>query len=75
MSTKKKTQVSDVIKALRRAEREIQFERNGYDHPWVAQTVVYKNKKKYDRKRDRKNFKFDSDGLFSFIFLTKIELY
>lgn len=70
-----KTQVSDVIKALRRAEREIQFERNGNYHPWVAQTVVYKNKKKYDRKRDRKNFKFDSDGLLSFIFLTKIELY
>ena len=46
MSKKKKNnQLNDVVKALRRAERELQLERNGYDHPWVAMTIAYKNKK------------------------------
>lgn len=63
MAKKKK---NDVIKALHRADRELQFERNGYDHPWVAVTVAHKNKKRYDRKRDRKNFDYSSDGLFFF---------
>lgn len=65
MSNKKKknNQLNDVVKALRRAERELQLERNGYDHPWVAMTIAYKNKKAYDRKRDRKNFNYNSDGL------------
>ena len=64
MSKKKKNnQLNDVVKALRRAERELQLERNGYDHPWVAMTITHKNKKAYDRKRDRKNFNYDSDGL------------
>ena len=64
MSKKKKNnQVNDVVKALRRAERELQLERNGYDHPWVAMTITHKNKKAYNRKRDRKNFNYDSDGL------------
>lgn len=67
MSKKKKNnQLNDVVKALRRAERELQLERNGYDHPWVAMTITHKNKKAYDRKRDRKNFNYDSDGLFFF---------
>ena len=69
MSKKKKNnQVNDVVKALRRAERELQLERNGYDHPWVAMTITHKNKKAYNRKRDRKNFNYDSDGLFFFLF-------
>lgn len=69
MSKKKKNnQLNDVVKALRRAERELQLERNGYDHPWVAMTITHKNKKAYDRKRDRKNFNYDSDGLFFFYF-------
>lgn len=64
---KKKNNIkADVIKALKRAEREIQFERNGYAHPWVATTVAHKNKKCYDRKKDRKNFDYSSDGLFFF---------
>lgn len=72
MSKKKKNkQLNDVVKALRRAERELQLERNGYDHPWVAMTITHKNKKAYDRKRDRKNFNYDSDGL-SFFFLCNI---
>ena len=69
MSKKKKNnQLNDVVKALRRAERELQLERNGYDHPWVAMTITHKNKKAYDRKRDRKNFNYDSDGLSFFYF-------
>ena len=69
MSKKKKNnQLNDVVKALRRAERELQLERNGYDHPWVAMTLTHKNKKAYNRKRDRKNFNYDSDGL-SFFFI------
>ena len=64
MSKKKKNkQLNDVVKALRRAERELQLERNGYGHPWVAMTITHKNKKAYDRRRDRKNFNYDSDGL------------
>lgn len=63
---RKKKKINDVVKALHRAERELQFERNGYDHPWVAITVVHKSKKHYDRKRDRKNFNYDSDGLYFF---------
>lgn len=64
---KKNNQMNDVIKALHRAERELQFEKNGYDHPWVSITVAHKNKKAYNRKRDRKNFDYSSDGLFHFI--------
>lgn len=63
---RKKKNVNDVIKALHRAERELQFERNGYDHPWVAVNIVYKDKKAYNRKRDRKNFDYNSDGLYSY---------
>lgn len=70
MSKKKKNkQANDVVKALRRAERELQLERNGYDHPWIVMTIIHKNKKAYDRKRDRKNFNYNSDGL-SFFSLT-----
>lgn len=64
---KRKDKNDDVIKALHRAEREIQFERNGYGHPWIAIDRPHKNKKQYDRKRDRKNFKYDSDGLIFFL--------
>ena len=50
MSKKKKNkQVNDVVKALRRAERELQLERNGYAHPWVAMTITHKNKKAYNK--------------------------
>lgn len=61
---KKAKKKNDVVKALRRAEREMQLERNGYAHPWVAQCIKHKSKKDYNRKRDRKNFNYDSDGLF-----------
>lgn len=50
---KKKTLQDDVIKAFKKANRELQFERNGGGQ-WVAVNRPHKNKKKYDRKRDKK---------------------
>ena len=43
----------DVWKSFRRANREIEFLRNGGGQ-WVAKDRPWKNKKKYDRKRDRR---------------------
>ena len=40
------------IKANRKAQREIELERNG--GRWIAVDRPHKNKKKYDRKRDKK---------------------
>lgn len=70
--SKKKKECNDVVKALRRAERELQFERNGYAHPWAANTMIHKSKKSYNRKRDRKNFDYSSDGLSFFIINSRI---
>lgn len=50
---KKKILQDDVIKAFKKANRELQFERNGGGQ-WVAVNRPHKNKKKYDRKRDKK---------------------
>ena len=59
---KKKLSEKDMmLKAFRKANREIELERNG-GH-WTATTQTWKNKKAYNRKRDRK---IDSDGLFDF---------
>lgn len=58
----KKKAKNDVLTAFRKANRELQFERNGGGQ-FVATDRPWKNKKKYDRKRDRK---IDSDGLFWF---------
>ncbi len=44
----------------------MQFIRNGYDHPWVEMNRIHKSKKTY-RKRDRKNFDYDS---FGFLFVS-----
>lgn len=49
----------DAIKAFKKANRELQFERNGGGQ-FVSMDRPWKNKKKYDRKRDRR---IDSDGL------------
>lgn len=58
---KKKLSEKDMmLKAFRKANREIELERNG-GH-WTATTQTWKNKKAYNRKRDRK---IDSDGLFN----------
>lgn len=57
---KKATEQEMFIKAFRKANRELEMERN--DGKWVATHRVWKNKKYYNRKRDRK---FDTDYLFS----------
>lgn len=41
----------DYMRANRKASREIELEQNG--GRWVAKDRPHKNKKKYDRKRDR----------------------
>lgn len=58
---KKKLSEKDMmLKAFRKANREIELERNG--GRWTATTQTWENKKAYNRKRDRK---IDSDGLFN----------
>ena len=61
---KKKNNIQeDVIKAMRKANREIELERNG--GRWIAVNRPHKNKKKYDRKRDSK---VDLEPLYFFAF-------
>lgn len=43
---------NDYIKANKKASREIELEQNG--GRWVAKDRPHKNKKAYDRKRDKK---------------------
>ena len=62
MSRKKKKKLSEqelFLKAFRKANRELELERN--DGKWIATQRIWKNKKAYNRKRDRK---INSDGLF-----------
>ena len=64
MVHKKRKKLSEqeiFLKAFKKANREIEMERN--DGKWVATHRVWKNKKAYNRKRDRK---IDSDSLFYF---------
>ena len=49
---KKLSQEEIFLKAFKRANREVEMERN--DGKWVATHQVWKNKKLYNRKRDRK---------------------
>ena len=48
--------VEDYIKANKKLAREEEMQRNG--GRWVAKDRPHKNLKKYDRKRDKKNFDF-----------------
>ena len=64
MARKKRKKLSEeeiFLKAFKKANREIEMERN--DGKWVCTHRIWKNKKAYNRKRDRK---IDSDGLFDF---------
>ena len=64
MKRNKKNIIDDsVVKAMKKANRELQFERNGGGH-FVSVNRPHKNKKKYDRKRDKKNFDFSSSLYF-----------
>lgn len=48
--------VEDYIKANKKLAREEELQRNG--GRWVAVNRPHKNLKKYDRKRDKKNYNF-----------------
>jgi len=48
-----KITIQDYIKAVKKADREIQLETN---IGWTATTKVHKSKKLYNRKRDKKSF-------------------
>lgn len=56
MKTKKEMTIGidDYIKANKKLAREEELQRNG--GRWVAKDRPHKNLKKYDRKRDKKNF-------------------
>ena len=49
---KKLSQEEIFLKAFKKANREIEMERN--DGKWVCTHQVWKNKKAYNRKKDRK---------------------
>lgn len=55
MGKKKKNSLidEDTIKAFKKANREIEMERNGYR--WIAVNRPHKNKKRYCRKDKHKN--------------------
>lgn len=60
MKKRRKKTVGDFneyLKAVKSADRLIELERNGWR--WTAKDRPHKNKKKYDRKRDRR---IDYDG-------------
>lgn len=62
--TKMVLTLDDYLNINRKINRLEELEKNG--GRWIAVDRPHKNKKKYDRKRDRK---IDSDGLFCFSFL------
>lgn len=51
--TANKISMKDFMKAIKKADREVQLENN---IGWVATTKPHKNKKNYDRKREKKNY-------------------
>lgn len=50
----RKITIEDYIKAVKKADREIQLENS---IGWSASTKVHKSKKIYDRKRDKDSYK------------------
>lgn len=66
---KKSNLQDDIIKAMRKANREIELERNG--GRWIAVNRPHKNKKKYDRKRDSK---INLEPLYFFFYFVKTNL-
>ena len=69
MKTRKKSfNQQDVIKAINKANREISFERNGGGH-FVAKTCPHKNKKAYDRKKDKRELNNLLSLIILFLFL------
>lgn len=68
---KKKKQQDLIIKAFKKANREIEMDRNGGGH-WVAKNRPHKNKKKYDRNVNKKELS-NLDNSFCFVY--RIVLY
>ena len=61
---------NDPVKILRMISREDEFERNGGGQ-WVAKNRVWKDKTKYDRKKQKKSLRDISQTLF---FLVSIKV-
>lgn len=51
---KGKITIADYIKAVKKADRDEELSRSA---GWKRTTSIHKNKKAYDRKRDKKNYK------------------
>ena len=69
MKKSKRTKSNDPKKILRMISRDLELERN--DGKWISSDRAWRNKKKYDRKRSKKEFKKDLDSLSFFCFLMK----
>lgn len=66
MKKSKQTKSNEQYKILRMLSRNTQFERNGGGQ-FVAMNRVYKDKKKYNRKDSKREFRSNLDSLYSFI--------
>lgn len=73
MKKSKITKSNDPVKILRMISRNDEFERNGGGQ-WVAMNKVFKDKSKYDRKRNKKELKDDFNSFF-FYTITNIILF
>ena len=51
-----KISIKDYIKAVKKADREIQFENNP---GWVASNRIHRSKKTYNRKNNNKDYQQD----------------
>ena len=72
MGKKKKKNLidEDCIKAFRKANREIEMERNG--GRWIAIDRPHRNKKKYYRKEKHKNnWDYKNLHYFAFVYIVK----
>ena len=62
---------NDPVKILRMISREDEFERNGGGQ-WVAKNRIWKDKTKYDRKKQKKSLR-DISNSFSFYLLVRLK--
>lgn len=67
MKKSKQTKSNEQYKILRMLSRDAQFERNGGGQ-FVAMNRAYKDKKKYNRKDSKREFRSNLDSLYSFIY-------
>lgn len=67
MKKSKQTKSNEQYKILRMLSRDAQFERNGGGQ-FVAMNRAYKDKKKYNRKDSKREFRSNLNSLYSFIY-------